>query len=1304
MIPPGEWLANGAPVNESEARAFATLRSELERGSERFAVATNVRLLSGRGDFFEYDAIVVGERMVFAVEVKGYGGPIVCQRDRWYLADGSPVENPGARNSIKGKQLKSLLLGRIRSLRDRLWVQDFVYVNGPGAKLTDADYARKTSYEVLGNTTFDNGAALGSALRESSRWFRTEAFTEDERGSIVEYLRGGKPRIVEDRLGRYLVEERLAPTSERYERVLARDRFAADGAKHAELHIYRLDGRQSTARDLDRLFKRQIETVTQLGKLGVAAELLGAEENVWQGQRVRYIAYEWLGRYESLGDRIARTEPSLRDGLKLGISLADAVATMHEQGIVHGALEPSSVFVVDDPATDNVRALIGRIELARPRDAGMSVTAKTAIAASASVYASPNVLANRHPDVDDDLFSFGAILAHVLRGRPIFASPNEILQKIRLPRLVEKASADPQELVELVRSLLARSQLDLPRSMRDVATQLRALLAPLETRRSDPQRIGDYRILRELRAGATGRTVVAERIDRAGEVVLKIADTGNDETLRHEVETLRALQTSGGHKHIVFAYDVRTIAEAGKTIGEFGLVPGEDGERLRGKITRSALGPVADGLFSALATVHERGLVHRDVKPANVIIGDDGTTTLLDFGLAAQAGDDDLVVGTAPYKSERLFERKAWSRSDDIFAAAVTFWEIATARHPWAGEAPHGEPTLDSDALGTLVDDAAKPLLTAVIRDLLANDEDRPGAAQRAREALLAVLGGSGRLELHLPFVVELQPELHLGDSLNSIVLAAMTRRALDDLGAVTLDDVLSLDNARFASVRAFGRGATDEIAALRLALVRRFGEPSAAAPSVLRSVQRALAPALVADPDANETSIDVLELPDALKTALRRRNLGSIGGLAMADPGRLERDERIGPAGLDAIRAQLQVYADDRERLVVDAALPAWAVAPLGAFVDGVSRVGGDPAKAIDLLECAGGFTCSTSDALPLREPLVAAPPWTHAQLVQALETISRGAAWPPRDLTALSRDVIVPEALDASARDFFVERIAPSLANVARTAEGRYYARDVPTLAEQLSYGAQALALPASLGAFVSATERRLPGLRLPSAGTDAFIEALGAAGFSLVAGGNVERTAAIAREEERETTDLGGAQVASLSSVAHALVASAALGGYRLVVADPAIYAARTRALARDLQGVLGPRLRVVDVDAELHRILRERNRLDMAIRVQSIAGLREDALAALAGEATRSILDGLLDRGAGTVTLAVNTGSLGLTGAAQHLGKIYDAARGGRYGLVVVCVPGDHPNDHARLNRRVPLPIQPTERPMALDDVA
>jgi serine/threonine protein kinase len=1307
MIDEDDWIPIGPAVNASEVRAFETLRAELGKCPERFAVATNVRLMGGRQDFLEYDAIVVGERMVFVIEVKGWGGPIVCQRDRWFTSDGAAFENPSFRISMKGKQLKSLLTGSYRSLRDRLWVQDFVYVNGVGAKLSDADYARRASFEVIGNTSFDNGAALGSALRDSKRWSRAEPFTADERASIVAYLRGGKPRAVERRIGRYSIEEQLVATSDRYERLLARDRFDAT-AEPAELHVYGLDGRRQTGEAIAKIFERQIRTVRQLGTTGATAAFFQSDENTWHDLPVRYIAYEWLGRFESVGDRVARKPPTYREALQLGIAIADSIATVHEQGIVHGALEPSSLYLRTDSGEANPdapRIAIGRIELARPQDAGMSVSRAASVLAAAGTYASPDVIANKHPTIDDDIFSFGAIFAHVLRGRPLFASQNEILRKISLPRLVESGSSDPQELVELVRSLLARSPLNQPRSMRDVATQLRALLGPLEAKRNDPMILGDYRVKRELRAGATGRTVVAERVDLAGEIVLKIAQTTHAETLRHEVETLRALQQSRAQRNVVMAYDVKTLAAQECVVGEFALVPGEDGERVRGKVLAAWLAPIAEGLFAALAFVHEHGLVHRDVKPANVMVGPDGTTTLLDFGLAAKPGDTDLVVGTAPYKAERLFKRGAWSAADDVFAAVTTFWEIATARHPWNGDAPHGEPTIEAEALGALLGDAEKLRLAATVRALLVEHDERPGAAERASASLLNTLRANGeRLELTLPANVDLPQAARLGDDLTTVVLAKSTRRALDALGAVTLDDVLQLDNATFASVRVYGRGVTDEIAALRLALVRHFGEPQEATPSILRSVQTALAPVLIDDPDALTARLDTLALAQPILDALTRRTIGTVAALAAADPARLERDERIGAAGVAQIRAQLRTYADDRERLVVEAALPVWMVAPRAAFVDGVTRVGGDPLQAIELLELAGGFERAPNDAVVLRQSLVAAPPWTAEQLENALETIVANAAWPPRTLAQIAEGVALPPSFGPDIRPFFVERIAPLVTTIALTADGRYYARSLPSLADVLAYAGEALALPMPLGAFVAAAERSLPGVRLPAASSDDFQIALADAGFSIVDGANVERTDALVHPSEPPPSDLAGADVVSLTGAAKFLVDSVRAGGYRLVVAEPAVYAARSRKLARTLTDALGDRVRVVDVDAELCRLLRERKRLEMAITVQARAGLRPDAIAPVAGDLMRGILDGLLGGAPGTLTLAINAGSLGISGATQHLGKIYDASRAGKYGLVVVCVPGDHPNDHARLNRILPLPIQPTERPIALEDVA
>jgi len=1290
------------PVNESEKRFAIALRAMLEPGPEKFAVFTNVRLPNGRSDFSEFDAIVVAEAVVYCLEVKGYGGRIIAQRDRWYLEDGASFENPSNRIAMKAKTLGSQLMTKDRSLRGRLWVQDLVFVNGRGAKLADVDYARRSTFEVIG-TSFDSEPGLKSALREPRRWCRAEPLTTSDRDLIVAYVRGGEKRSTQDRIGKYLVVEELAASSDRYRRLLVRDRYDADVEARAELHAYPIDGRTATTAELARSFNRQIKTVEALGKAGACARYLSDDEGPWRGQNVRYVVYEWLGRLKTLGDSLARTgAPGLREGLRLAIGLGDAIAAMHEQGFVHGALDPSVVYVRDERAGDEIpRMAIGRIELARPRDGGMSVISSLTASETVGAYASPDVLANKYPDIDDDLFSFGAIVAHVLRGRPIFASASDVLARFKIPKLLEDRSEDPPELIELVRSLLSRSAFSRPRSMRDVTERLRDLYDSLVAAVSDPTKLGDYTIEKELRAGATGRTVIATRRDLAGQVVLKIAAMGS-EALRREVETLRSLPTN---EHIVVAYDVKTLERERVDVAEFALVPGSDGEHVRGNVPGAWLPRIATGLFSALAVVHARGIVHRDVKPANVMIGPDGEPTLLDFGLACAPGDRDLVVGTAPYKSERLFERKAWATADDVFAAAVTLWELATARHPWQGEAPHGPPAIDAADLGTLVEPAVAKAFAVSIEDFLTGDSADALTAQTAVERLRSVFAPRPNdLALPLTMTVELPEAAREDDALLTVSLSLTARRALEDLEAGTLDDVRLLDNADFTRVSIFGRGVTEELRALRIAVVMRFGEISTAKTSIMRSVQPSFAPMLSADAAAVTDSIDVLALAPALGSSLRRHGLHTVGAVGAASPAMLERDSTIGAIEIAAIRASLAEYVSDPERLVVEAAMPPWRVTTRSAYIEAIEKLGGARDGAIDLLEVAGGFEIERGDGALLGTSLVAAPPWREDELRAALVAMRAAVSWPPIEASVLAEKLTVPQGFAPETIAFFAERVSPTLDGLARTGDERFYARDACSLADAFAFGIETVVLPQTYDVFAAAVERRLPGMPVPAPGTDAVARAFASAGLAMRPDGRVDRIDAIATSEAVAPADLAGANRVTLSTAATALLAAAPRGGYRLVVAEPAVYHARVRALVAELHGHLGARLRVVDLDATLCERLERDGTLAMAVRVQSRRGLAFDAMAAIAGPATREILDGLLEDDRERVTIATNLGSLGLTGVAGHLGAIYDAARGGRHGLVIVCVPGDHPTEHARLNRELPLPIQPTERPIALDDAA
>ncbi|MEO8550926.1 MAG: serine/threonine-protein kinase, partial [Kofleriaceae bacterium] len=119
------------------------------------------------------------------------------------------------------------------------------------------------------------------------------------------------------------------------------------------------------------------------------------------------------------------------------------------------------------------------------------------------------------------------------------------------------------------------------------------------------------------------------------------------------------------------------------TIPALRVVPQVDFGRVR-----SVLAQLAEGL----AFLHARGVIHRDVKPSNVIVGDDGTTKLLDFGLALEnrRAEQELsretrVVGTAAYLAPEYVERLMVSPAMDVYALGIVAFELVTGAPPFGG-------------------------------------------------------------------------------------------------------------------------------------------------------------------------------------------------------------------------------------------------------------------------------------------------------------------------------------------------------------------------------------------------------------------------------------------------------------------------------------------------------------------------------------------------------------------------------------------------------------------------------------------
>ncbi|MDB4966544.1 MAG: serine/threonine protein kinase, partial [Myxococcales bacterium] len=167
--------------------------------------------------------------------------------------------------------------------------------------------------------------------------------------------------------------------------------------------------------------------------------------------------------------------------------------------------------------------------------------------------------------------------------------------------------------------------------------------------------IGRYRIVSQLGAGGMGIVYRAHDADLGRDVALKLVTTGEEPTDTLASRLLREAQALAqlNHPNVVAVYDVGRVD--GGVFLAMELVPGETGEVwIKSKPKwREALAVFRDA-GRGLAAAHEVGLVHRDFKPANLILGSDGRVRVLDFGLAraAQSGNSGEVAAIEPLGDE----------------------------------------------------------------------------------------------------------------------------------------------------------------------------------------------------------------------------------------------------------------------------------------------------------------------------------------------------------------------------------------------------------------------------------------------------------------------------------------------------------------------------------------------------------------------------------------------------------------------------------------------------------------------------
>jgi eukaryotic-like serine/threonine-protein kinase len=288
-----------------------------------------------------------------------------------------------------------------------------------------------------------------------------------------------------------------------------------------------------------------------------------------------------------------------------------------------------------------------------------------------------------------------------------------------------------------------------------------------------------YTRLKALGSGGFGQVVLARHDASGTPVAIKylrqnlLSDPEFAEMFRAEAAVLGSLEDP----HVVRLYEYVEATDGAAIVME--LV---DGVSLReilkhlGATTPEAALVVLQGSLLGLAAAHQRGVVHRDYKPENVLVDADGASKLTDFGIAARSGDHPMPAGTVHYAPPEQFTGAPATPAADVYAATATCFECLAGQPPFRGDTVEAllHQHLSQPVPLEAVPEALRPLIAA---GMAKNPADRPADGNAFVAALRVLAAGAYGPDW------EQRGRSHLGEA--ALLLAALwpSRRPPADEG-----------------------------------------------------------------------------------------------------------------------------------------------------------------------------------------------------------------------------------------------------------------------------------------------------------------------------------------------------------------------------------------------------------------------------------------------------------------------------------------------------------------------------------------
>jgi serine/threonine-protein kinase len=205
-----------------------------------------------------------------------------------------------------------------------------------------------------------------------------------------------------------------------------------------------------------------------------------------------------------------------------------------------------------------------------------------------------------------------------------------------------------------------------------------------------------YSVIRRIGGGGFGSVYLAEDVVVKEELVLKVLSpqfTVDENMIRRFVQELK-LTRRISHKNVIRIYDLINLGGAHAISMEY--FPGRDLAQILksdGRLPVERVLRIANQVCEGLEAAHEIGIVHRDIKPGNILIGDKDQTKIVDFGLAAvkhstlsRLTQSGILVGTPEYISPEQITGADVDGRADLYSLAVVMYEMLTGQQPFSGD------------------------------------------------------------------------------------------------------------------------------------------------------------------------------------------------------------------------------------------------------------------------------------------------------------------------------------------------------------------------------------------------------------------------------------------------------------------------------------------------------------------------------------------------------------------------------------------------------------------------------------------